>query len=158
MYLLKSTPLFALALACVSLGFSGCDKDDDDKGNMYNLSGSLNGAAEKPNAVTTPATGTLTGTYDADNNILNYTVNWVSLKDSATAAHFHGPATADQSAPPVKDIVLTNKGTTSSTTGTITTITEAEEADLLGGKWYVNVHSKAHGPGEIRAQVITTRQ
>lgn len=157
MHLSKNATAFAFLLSALSLGFAGCDKDDDDKGNIYNLSGSLNGAAEKPNAVTTPATGTLSGTYDADNNILTYTVNWSNLKDSATVSHFHGPATADQAAPPLKDILLTNKAATASASGTITSITEAEEADLLGGKWYVNVHSKAHPPGEIRAQVITTR-
>ena len=33
------------------------------------------------------------------------------------------------------------------------TLTDAQIADLKAGKWYVNVHTMAHPPGEIRGQV-----
>jgi hypothetical protein len=33
------------------------------------------------------------------------------------------------------------------------TLTDAQAADLADGKWYFNVHTAAHGPGEIRGQV-----
>ena len=35
-------------------------------------------------------------------------------------------------------------------------ITDAQAADLLAGRWYVNIHTAAHGGGEIRfdGQVI----
>ena len=29
----------------------------------------------------------------------------------------------------------------------------AQAADLMAGKWYFNVHTEAHKPGEIRGQV-----
>ena len=35
-----------------------------------------------------------------------------------------------------------------------TILTDAQEADLLAGLWYVNVHSTTFGPGEIRGQVL----
>ena len=31
---------------------------------------------------------------------------------------------------------------------------EAQAADLQSGKWYFNVHTAAHGPGEIRGQLM----
>ena len=33
------------------------------------------------------------------------------------------------------------------------TITPAQAADLVEGKWYVNLHTAAHPGGEIRGQV-----
>ena len=33
------------------------------------------------------------------------------------------------------------------------TLTDAQEADLVGGKYYVNVHTAANPGGEIRGQV-----
>jgi hypothetical protein len=35
-------------------------------------------------------------------------------------------------------------------------LTDAQAADLLGGKWYANVHTQANPGGEIRGQM--TRQ
>jgi hypothetical protein len=32
-------------------------------------------------------------------------------------------------------------------------LTDAQAADLLAGRWYVNVHTDANKPGEIRGQV-----
>jgi hypothetical protein len=33
------------------------------------------------------------------------------------------------------------------------TLTDAQATDLLAGRWYVNVHTKANKGGEIRGQV-----
>jgi hypothetical protein len=33
------------------------------------------------------------------------------------------------------------------------TLTEAQAADLLAGKYYINIHTAAHKGGEIRGQV-----
>jgi hypothetical protein len=32
-------------------------------------------------------------------------------------------------------------------------LTEAQAADLLAGRWYVNIHTAANPGGEIRGQV-----
>jgi len=34
------------------------------------------------------------------------------------------------------------------------TLTDAQAADLAAGKWYFNVHTAAHGGGEIRGQLM----
>ena len=33
-------------------------------------------------------------------------------------------------------------------------LTDAQVTDLMGGKWYFNVHTKEHPAGEIRGQVM----
>ena len=34
------------------------------------------------------------------------------------------------------------------------TLTDAQAADMLAGKWYINVHTAANPGGEIRGQLI----
>jgi hypothetical protein len=34
-----------------------------------------------------------------------------------------------------------------------TVLTDAQAADLLAGRTYVNVHTSVHPPGEIRGQI-----
>ncbi|MDO9197071.1 CHRD domain-containing protein, partial [Rhodoferax sp.] len=34
------------------------------------------------------------------------------------------------------------------------TLTPAQAADLLAGKWYASIHTPAHPAGEIRGQMI----
>lgn len=147
--------LFFLFLSVATLTLAtGCDKDDDDNNNnsnMKTLTATINGAQEVP-AVTTNATGTMSGTYNTTSNLLTYTLNWNGLSGAPTMMHFHGPAMAGQTAGPV----VTITGFPANATGThnsTATLTEAQEADLLAGKWYVNIHTQANAGGEIRGQV-----
>jgi len=135
--------------------FSGCKKDKTTTNTtMYNISATMNGAQESP-AVTTNGTGTVTGTYDKNTKTLSYTVNWTNLSGNATIAHFHGPAAPGTNASIVVPFSFTAGAT--SATGT-TTLTDQQESDLLNGLWYANVHTQAHGGGEIRGQVTATLQ
>jgi CHRD domain len=34
------------------------------------------------------------------------------------------------------------------------TLTDAQISDLDAGKWYVNIHTAANKPGEIRGQLV----
>ena len=136
------------------LVFSSCDKDDDDKdvkGAKYSLSGTASGALEVP-AVTTTASGTLTGSYDTVSKSLIYSINWTGLSGDATMAHFHGPALAGEIAPPIETLTITTNGTVGTATDTIT-VSAALHSALMAGKVYYNVHTAAHPDGEIRSQV-----
>jgi hypothetical protein len=136
------------------LTIAACDKDDDDDNQPktnYTLSATANGAQEVP-PVTTSATGSVTGTYNTSTNALSYTVTWTGLSGAPTLMHFHGPALAGANATPTLDIT----GFSATASGTYTgsaTLTEAQEADLLAGKWYWNAHTATNGSGEIRGQV-----
>ena len=96
-------------------------------------------------------TGAVTATFDTASKLFSYTVTYGGLTGPATAAHFHGPAAPGTNAPPVVPIPPTNLA---SPIKGEATLTDAQAADLEGGKWYFNVHTAAHGPGEIRGQVM----
>jgi len=94
-------------------------------------------------------TGTLQGTYDTASKQLSYTVNYSGLSGNATAAHFHGPADTGKTA----GVVVPVQGSVASPVKGSTTLTDAQAADLMAGKWYFNIHTEANKPGEIRGQV-----
>ena len=108
----------------------------------------LKGAGEVP-AVDSKGSGMLSATYDTASKKLTYTVTYKDLSGPAAAAHFHGPADAKTNAGvvvPVKDMAPgTLKGEA--------TLTDAQAADLQAGKWYFNIHTKAHPGGELRGQL-----
>jgi hypothetical protein len=115
-----------------------------------NYTATLKGSTEVP-PNDSKGTGTVNATYDTTSKKLTYTATYSDLTGPATAAHFHGPAAAGANAPPVVPVPPT---ALASPIKGEATLTEAQAADLAAGKWYFNVHTAAHGPGEIRGQVM----
>lgn len=113
----------------------------------------LMGKEEVP-AVAQSGYGTLDVSYDKASKTLKYTANWYGLSDSATMMHFHGPADKGKKAPVIYPITDFTPGRSGTATGTVK-IDEVKlkEAELLGGKYYFNIHTKKHPGGEIRGQV-----
>jgi CHRD domain len=110
----------------------------------------LKGATEVP-PNDSKGTGAVTATYDTATKKFSYTATYTGLTGPATAAHFHGPAAPGANAPPVVPVPPTMLA---SPIKGDATLTDAQAADLEAGKWYFNVHTAAHGPGEIRGQVM----
>lgn len=134
-----------------------CKKDkggNNQNTDMYKLSANASGANESPANAST-ATGTLTGTYNKSTNKLTYTIAWTGLAATSSALHFHGPALPGTNANPVITLTISTPGTTGGATGEAT-LTEDQEADLLAGKWYWNVHNSTFPGGEVRGQVAAT--
>jgi hypothetical protein len=111
----------------------------------------LNGSHHIP-PTDSKATGNADVSYDTVSRALSWTITYSGLTGDATAAHFHGPADMKTSA---RVAVPINGDLKSPVRGSIT-ITEAQAADLLAGRYYINFHTAAHRAGEIRGQV--TRQ
>jgi hypothetical protein len=111
------------------------------------LRATLSGAQEVP-PVNTAGGGSANITYDQASKRLSWTVTYGGLTGPATAAHFHGPAGPGQNAGVALPIQLGPSPVAGQAT-----LTDAQAADLLAGRWYLNIHTAAHGGGEIRGQV-----
>jgi hypothetical protein len=109
----------------------------------------LSGANEVP-PVETGGQGKAVVTYDTATKQLTWTINFTGLTGDATVAHFHGPAGPKENA---KVAVMIGKAPKSPATGSAT-LTDEQAADLLAGRWYINIHTDKNRPGEIRGQVV----
>ena len=112
------------------------------------MKATLDGKAEVP-PNTSAGTGTADIDYDAASKKLSWKVTYSGLSGPATAAHFHGPAEAGKNA----GVAIAIPNATSSPVEGSATLTDAQAADLVAGKYYVNIHTAANPGGEIRGQV-----
>ena len=112
------------------------------------LKATLDGASEVP-PNTSAGKGTADIDYDAATKKLTWKLTYSGLSGPATAAHFHGPAEAGKNG----GVAVAIPGATSSPAEGSATLTDAQAADLVAGKYYVNVHTAANPGGEIRGQV-----
>jgi hypothetical protein len=112
------------------------------------MKATLNGKSEVP-ANASAATGNADIDYDAATKKLSWKVTYSGLSGPATAAHFHGPAETGKNA----GVAVAIPNATSSPAEGSATLTDAQAADLMAGKYYVNLHTAANPGGEIRGQV-----
>lgn len=108
----------------------------------------LSAAAEVP-PNSSPATGSADVTFDTASKLLTWKITYSGLTGPATMAHFHGPGEAGKNAP----VVVPIPNPASSAEGSAT-LNDAQAADLMAGKYYINVHTDANKGGEIRGQVV----
>lgn len=127
----------ALALGIASPAFA----------EMLKFSATLDGAQQNP-PVTTEGKGTADIGYDTDTKTLTWSVEYSGLSGDATAGHFHGPADKGANA----GVAVPFESPASPIKGSAV-LTDAQAADLLAGKYYVNIHTAANKGGEIRGQV-----
>jgi hypothetical protein len=121
---------------------------------MWFFANALEGSQEFPANAST-ARGTVIAKYNSVTNVLDLVGDYQNLNATVSGSHIHGPAGAGANAGILFD-VTNSGGTTGTLTGTFT-LTEAQEADLLSGNMYANVHSTGtYGAGEIRAQLLLT--
>jgi len=141
MHTIQSTVLACIsAFALLASGASHAD--------MLNLGATLSGAAEVP-PNTSAGMGQLQAEFDKATKTLRYTLRYSGLSGPVKAAHFHGPAEAGKNAGVALGI---NNAGESPVQGSAV-LTADQAADLLAGKWYVNVHTAANPGGEVRGQV-----
>ncbi|HJU73209.1 MAG TPA: CHRD domain-containing protein [Gemmatimonadaceae bacterium] len=159
--------LAAFAIASTLVLAVACDDDDEPSGPQIvqtNFTAALTGAAERPNPVTTNASGT-TSLILFDDDSLQYTVR-VQTIDSVTVSHIHaGDATVagpimvflGTSATPVNISTLATlySGTiTRSSTFSGSFTFDSLLTRLSAGTAYVNVHTRRNAGGEIRGQIV----
>jgi hypothetical protein len=94
------------------------------------------------------ATGVADASFDTDSKALSVTATFEGLSGPAIGAHIHGPGEQGANA----GIVLRFESVASPTTLSAT-LTDAQAADLLAGKLYVNIHTELNPGGEIRGNL-----
>jgi hypothetical protein len=115
---------------------------------VIKLQAELKGSNEVP-PNTSSGSGKAEAAFDTGTKVLTYTVTYADLSGPALGAHFHGPSDPGKNA----GIALPFKSAQSPIQGTAT-LTEAQAADLLAGKWYANIHTAANPGGELRGQMV----
>ena len=98
---------------------------------------------------TTKPVGHVSGTFDTVTDKVTYKITYSGLSGPVKAAHFHGPAGPDTSAP----VMLPIPGPYVSGMHNTLTADAATTKALLAGQTYVNPHTAAYPMGETRAQI-----
>jgi len=108
----------------------------------------LSGAAEVP-PVTAAGSGTAQINIDAATKMATWRVDYSGLSGPAAAAHIHCGAVAGANAgvavPLGTNLASPIEGSAA--------LTDAQLADLVAGKCYVNIHTAANKGGELRGQL-----
>ncbi len=112
-----------------------------------NLKADLKAASEVP-PTDSKGTGSVTATFDTTSKQLSWKGTVSGLSGPATAAHFHAGEVGKNGGVAIP-IAGADKGSFEGSA----TLTDAQADDLMGGKWYVNVHTAANKGGEVRGQV-----
>ena len=117
---------------------------------IIKMTATLNGKSEVP-PIQTPASGKADVTVDTATRTLTWVVTYQGLTAEFRAAHFHGQASVTENAPIV--VPIGKRGDKSPLKGS-KVLTADQMAALLAGRWYINIHTPTHPPGEIRGQVV----
>jgi hypothetical protein len=163
---------FVLGFAAIGLA-SACGEEKPTGPATQQYRATLNGANERPAAVTTNGTGLFNGVI-SEGGFLVYTITWSGLSSASNAGHFHGPITpgSNAAANPLIDLNAPTAGRTithssatggaGSASGSIdlkVALSASVSADSLkklldNGGLYINIHTVNNPNGEI-AGVIT---
>jgi hypothetical protein len=149
MIMMQTRTFLSLGVIAVSLGLgvNGIARASDTE----TLGAKLSGSNEVP-ANASPGTGELDASLDKKTGVLTWTLTYSGLTGAVKAGHFHGPAAAGANA----GVALGFTGSVENPIKGSATLTDAQVADLMAGKWYVNLHTAANPGGELRGQVTTS--
>lgn len=143
-----------LMMSLSSLILFSCKKDSEAPSTKVSKTNvPLSGSQEVP-AVQTNASGTMDIEYDKATKMFHYTIRWNNLSGAPTGMHIHGNAARGANA----GVLASITGFPSAASGTVSGMVTIDgstlkEADVLGGMWYVNIHTSANAGGELRGQI-----
>jgi hypothetical protein len=138
----------ALVLAAALLPGCSSIRPAADQSHLLTFTTQLRSANEVP-PVSSIGTGQVDAVLNKETNLLRWKLSYANLSGPATAGHFHGPAPVGANA----RVVLPFPGQMAPVMEGSATLTAAQVADLLAGRWYANIHTAAHPGGELRGQM-----
>lgn len=148
---MKTSPVAMCGALLASLAITACSMTPMMPANSPMVA-RLSGTNEVP-SVPTNGSGTAQINFDKQTKLMGWKIDYSGLTGPATGAHFHGPAAVSENA----GVVVPLTGSLASPITGSATLTDAQAADLMAGKWYFNLHTTANPGGEIRGQVNLAR-
>lgn len=139
-----------VGVALATLFTAGCQQQVADMtAKRAEFKATLNGSSEvPPNG--SAGRGELEASYNPSSHDMEWRLRVSDLSGPVTAAHFHGPAAPGTNAGVAVPITGTFVGTWQRGEAKLT---DAQAADLMAGRWYVNIHTATFPGGEIRGQL-----
>lgn len=141
------TRLSLAAMLVAAAALSGCSMMERQS-NLVAFTTQLRAGNEVP-PNTSQGSGSVDAVFNKDTNLFRWKVNYTGLTGPAIAAHFHGPAAVGANA----GVALAWPSPHRSPLEGRATLTPAQAADLLAGRWYANIHTAAYPAGEVRGQM-----
>lgn len=134
-------------------------------GNQYTITSSASSKQLVP-AIDTTSTGTFTGFYDEQSNILTFSITWNDLwqttsKDTITSVNFYGPASAATNGALVRSLPFISTNNAASANLGLAgkrEFTMSEKKDFLEGAYYFTINTKKYPNGIVRGQLAATKQ
>ena len=150
--LLLSLPLFIL-ISCKD------DTEEIENENIYyGKALPMNSSQETP-PFTSAATGTIDANYNRLTKTLSYKITFSGLSGNATAAHIHGLGEVGVTAGVLQTFSPFPAATSGTYSGTLLIDgVKFTEEYLLSSRYYMNIHTAAKPAGEIRGQLVLTKQ
>jgi hypothetical protein len=133
------------------------------------FTGTLSGAAERPDPAVSPATGTVTAQLNGDPGLwfLTYEIVYEGLSGPATVGHIHDAVNPEPTPPfterfgaPVHDLDSLESPIQGDWTylDAGQPLTDEHVENLLAGRFYVNIHTEQFPNGEIRGQLLQVEE
>jgi len=138
-----------------NVSMSDSSSSNNSSNNVVSKTGiPLSSKQEVPNN-NSPATGTADVSYNKDNKMLTFTINWTGLTNKPTMAHIHGTAAKGVNAGVKHDL---SKSLPKTAAGNFSDSVKVDgvaikEDSLLAGFYYFNIHTPKNPGGEIRGQI-----
>ncbi|GHB80756.1 CHRD domain-containing protein [Persicitalea jodogahamensis] len=111
----------------------------------------LSGAQEVP-AKSVAASGSGDVSYNKNTKTLSYFVTFTNMSSAPSMGHIHGSAPRGANAGVLFPFAVIPPSTSGAVSGSAV-LTATQEADLLNGLFYFNLHTAANPGGEIRGQI-----
>ncbi|WP_184463036.1 CHRD domain-containing protein [Pedobacter sp. AK013] len=159
--------IFKILVLCAVVIFTGCTKGKELKsltGATYTVTGAADGTQMVP-ATGVNATGSFSGWYDEQVNVLTFTLTWSNIftgtpADVITSVKFYGPAATGSNGTLIKTVTFSNSNASGSVNlglGGYAELSSTEIPVLLNGSCYYVVCTQKYPTGIIRGQLKSVK-
>ncbi|SJZ75666.1 CHRD domain-containing protein [Chitinophaga eiseniae] len=133
-------------------------------GDQYTVTSTASARQLVP-AIDTTFSGTFTGFYDEQSNILTFTLTWKDLwqtsKDTIISINFYGPASATENGIQVRSLPFVstnNEAKVNLGLAGLNSFGMNEKKDFLAGSYYFTINTKKYPNGIIRGPLAVVKQ